>query len=1265
MKTKITLKTLSCWGVLLILALIHVCHAVIQGPIITSATFTSDGRKVIGIFNMETDRAGYPVFHQFACDNLIEPWTTMKFGQGNYCVWTSNRILQIVLGFDNSLEINWSIGILPYKVAPLNGGPLQDSQAFLDPPVGGFDQPTIAIVGPIVLGGCEEYVQYWVDNKGGLAASIEPYVWEIQPTGETSANNTELIASYFRTTNNFVSLDSSQVPVGTYVISVTVTNRFGGTGQAILNVERRDDSINTPLTHIDGATSITITPSQPLTLKGAVTQTCASTNLKLSWSQTGGQPLPNNVVFLPSLHLFVPSKALTFGNYTFKFMTTVGDSAEATSASYVEVLVVPDAPIINISPANLIIATSASFILDASDSRVAPNSVFTWRCYNTQNPTVSCMEPYFSNQVFSQSEPYINVPSHSLRSNGSFIFEVAVTDPYGVVTKASTVVNMVSNVPAVQIETIATGLEESGLVDPQQGLTLIAHASSPDIFDNTTFTYTWSCPLLSLPKTASRNPALYLAPSQLSPGQTYTFTVSVYGSFGAGAAAVTLTMNIPASGGGCTATPLIHTDDGNPFWLECFSFSDDNYPDNSIQSIRYHFHYVLPGGFEVPLTTIPQSSTGLLASLPIGSSKVVAHVIDASGSYTTLEMPVVVNAPNSTLDYLDQALLLSGDLLTQAINLQDMDSAVQLILRSSVLLNKITESKYQTNITLALRSQLLSLLQSDINFFSTELGSQSVIQKAYLVLNLVPPVYGELTTDLITQAIAANNYLMDDVLVDDFASREEFIEISLALASRILGSSFPPTNLTVGISPNNYNYTLNVNNDDDFDGVSNPSLKPVVIGNQQTSDALVDLVNRVCTLAIANQSPGSTVTTALQTPYIYVGIRKDYPAQIPWYYQYTPTFFVQLPYDITTYMKEMMGDTAVGTALIVYHLNPYQYTQTETTSPIIGLHFYSAENFTEIPYPQMKGTDVEISIPFHSSLNHSTCQTWNPAAHKWGSSGCKTVLPSSTETYPYPINYTPVLTCVCSDLQITSVAGPAMVPDAIVYDVPPAKSHKKDWAIWVLVIIPIAIIAYFLIRRRNQKKQNNNSQPASEFSNIAPALSVATGAPRRRQIEDDSDSDSEEELQRKNQNKSRDNNRRKGHRSDSSRDSRHNRRPVHSDSDSDSDTYTVSSSSRGGKPPRRSGANLGKGKNRGSSSDLSISGSDSSRDNRRNAASTGVGSKRVESGSEEKELRKTSKKKAYTESSESEVEELSRSSKASKNSVSTTSTSSEDLSKKR
>ena len=452
------------------------------------------------------------------------------------------------------------------------------------------------------LGACNNLTIDISTSTGSGGRPWQAISWTVtRSTGGDVSSLRQYLVQYFVPTIGQLTIPRALFVVGTYSVTVTLTNFLAGSTAQSSTVTVSGDH-NQPAVSILGSGYQTIVPSASLKLVGMATlSSCAaaSSTLSYTWSiynATGGLIPVSSVRSLssdPTRYTLAPYTLAVSSTYTIalKVQSLAGSNVLAVATTTTSVFVASGAITAVVKgssgSATRQVSATSTLVLDASTSTDdnAPLGLaklsYHWSCAiaSAQNYSQPCVFPSqtTANQAlsyFNFSSSLLKVAPNSLTTNTLYNFIVLVTSANGRSSSKSVLVSAVqAGMPVVVIPTKLTQFNADSQVSltglftanySVSGTWVVSFASNPVALGTAALTPTTKFFNALQAVNPSTTYPLAVAANTFVPGRTYTFRLYVSSAASstsptplstASYAEITLTVNAPPTSGHITATP--------------------------------------------------------------------------------------------------------------------------------------------------------------------------------------------------------------------------------------------------------------------------------------------------------------------------------------------------------------------------------------------------------------------------------------------------------------------------------------------------------------------------------------------------------------------------------------------------------------------------------------------------------------------------------------------------------------------------------------
>eukprot|EP00164_Ancoracysta_twista_P004297 GFYU01005788.1.p1 GENE.GFYU01005788.1~~GFYU01005788.1.p1 ORF type:complete len:1359 (-),score=515.36 GFYU01005788.1:102-4136(-) len=267
----------------------------------------------------------------------------------------------------------------------------------LNPPPNAVSPAVASIVAPSFIATQCSITLDASASTGSGGRTVE-YTWTITLANSGSTTNIAALESAAATTTGpLLTLSVSDMPLAeSLTVQVSYSTFIGDTGSTSTTIVRDSSSQVVPQVTVDtaGATSVTVLRSDNVPLKATVLDYgCDNPQLKphtFAWTQSGGDPVPSELLSNTNADLDIPEGTLTVGQtYTFSVTAAANDNLSAVSDPASVTITVGSSPVTAVITGGSVrtLPRSRNITLDASESLDpdADASAFTylWSCFTS------------------------------------------------------------------------------------------------------------------------------------------------------------------------------------------------------------------------------------------------------------------------------------------------------------------------------------------------------------------------------------------------------------------------------------------------------------------------------------------------------------------------------------------------------------------------------------------------------------------------------------------------------------------------------------------------------------------------------------------------------------------------------------------------------------------------------------------------------------------------------------------------------------------
>ena len=701
---------------------------------------TANGRRV-GARDVATDTGGMKINTPVSCNALFDESTVQLFGSNPKCMWKDSATFEVVTGLNPSYTLTSGMKLNPSIVIRKANEPsfaVDILKTYNVKPPAERPNPTAVLEAAGQIGQCEEaLVLDGTLSYGSGARAFSKLEWSVESIFIDGMNPASLkillaqLQTQFTTYTNVatqMSLEIKQfnisggmnpLPSGTYIFGLKLTNWLGGENKALRQISKQGEAI--PLLYVKGGNSVETNPFAELTFEavGAPATCGALTTPILAYEWT---MVPETAAFKKlnrfSSSMSIPAFTLKAG-LTYTLLCKL-DQGSASNNVTTKIYVASNNPVVQIAGgaafewgihAPLTLDASGSFDLDVSPTlRSYKDLVWHWKCTNS----FGCPE------IVEPSARIIVLPAYSMNVGVEYTFEVLVSkaldqDKFSLMTTVVTgiiepvpLVELLINIPSFSTKVDArypvnfggkgiTATSSSYLrsfsfsINPPLDETLSQYSMAPMTGDlagelSTVQDINWG-----------------LKAGALTPGKTYTVSLSVTDSAGyGGSASVMFTVNTGATSGNFTISPM----SGTALTTE-FEFNAADWTDVPAQTpLMYQFSYMgqifnLDGTAEtrkVPLGAPSYSSRKSNVLLPAGSLvndglEVVLDIFNKDMSVSTVTKVITVTGLGTDESSVAQIEALVRSQATKLTAARRSEEVKVLLDTAAELLNAVARAK--------------------------------------------------------------------------------------------------------------------------------------------------------------------------------------------------------------------------------------------------------------------------------------------------------------------------------------------------------------------------------------------------------------------------------------------------------------------------------------------------------------------------------------------------------------------------------------------
>jgi hypothetical protein len=684
-------------------------------PQILSAQLSNDGRSVLVVFDSNTDQGSSVISNvlgSFPCSNV----TLSKLFAAAKCSWSGQQ--KLTASFTSYLPLGATFLLRPKTIKAAcqsltdctqysycSGG--VNVSAPVSPVV-----PNAVLIGSSSVGRCDSISVDPTSSSGMIGSSWAGVSWSVSGSGSGNFNSTFApIASYLRrtyanSTRSVVIIPSSLLKIGTYVISLKLTNVYRQTSAGSITVSVVAN-MTSPQIQISGATSLTQYRWQSTQMIATVAYSACytpyTTQLSIGWK------VYKNFVYMPSI-VSVSTNTRTFqlnpytldasSVYTVQAVVAVGTSEitiNTIASTAVGTIYVGRAGVVATIAGGAVQtkSTMAAVVFNASSSYDADypaNSgllTFSWSC--------AVYSPNFGSScgvdMSSRTSSVITIAAQALAAQ-TYNFSVIVSNGISSST-ANVLLTMLSqNLPTVSMAPVqskynpAAKIVLTGSIGANAGVGLVRAWWTSNRLTETQLNAVSLSPSTTVSTSTSFQFQLSIAANALVAGLTYNFQLNTAfnkswtaSSTSYASATAVITMNTAPTGGLLTSSPSTGTALATIFSLLTSSWNDD--PDDYPLYYTIGFYSISATQMTVLKPSGPSASTSTVMGQGLSSLNYVitcvAVATDSFGATANVTNTVTVSPPQSSAEV--NSLTTSG--ISSALSSQNYDGAAQIISVSS------------------------------------------------------------------------------------------------------------------------------------------------------------------------------------------------------------------------------------------------------------------------------------------------------------------------------------------------------------------------------------------------------------------------------------------------------------------------------------------------------------------------------------------------------------------------------------------------------
>jgi hypothetical protein len=576
-------------------------------PVLSSATFSNDGRTMTVAFDSTTDKGATTITGytgSFKCSLCLD----FPGAANTKCLWTSSSQISAQISVNvtatRNLEIGSTVALLAKRVKT-GSCPSDVACSYANASSVALSAPSSPVVPTVSLStsgsirSCDDLVIDPSGTTGSGGRSWKSVSWTVTGSGvnatTVTALNSYLTTNYNSGTTNLVTLPSSYLEAGTYTVQLQVMNFLdqSGTAEAVISVA---DSDNLYSVSIAGPSTVLTYRWQSLSLFAvANAQTCSGSTTSLTYSWSLYKDLKYQSVSSESKDqrfFKLSAYQLEAGtSYVVKVSISSSSSSSSSTSSTVVLQVGQSGTYAVIEGgASRAVSVMDTLKLDASSSYDidylrTKSLYYSWSCSEV-SPNYGSSCPLFidsgavTNSV-NGSDLFTSDISASY-SSAEFTIVVVVSNDAGLSSSASVTLTILD----VSLPTVSIAAPSKTKYNSGESVSLTGSITG----DNVSYAV-WSCESVTLSSTVAVTTtsqsfkagtssfSLALFADVLVAGLSYTFELSAsYGSAldsEAAVANVTVLMNTPPSGGSLSVSPTTGEALTDKFFFSTHGWSDD------------------------------------------------------------------------------------------------------------------------------------------------------------------------------------------------------------------------------------------------------------------------------------------------------------------------------------------------------------------------------------------------------------------------------------------------------------------------------------------------------------------------------------------------------------------------------------------------------------------------------------------------------------------------------------------------------------------
>jgi len=572
--------------------------------------------------------------------------------------------------------------------------------------------PSVVMLSSPQIFSCDKITIDATGSYGSAGRAWKSIVWSVT---RSDGNSTDLLIDYlnlyFPSTSSLISIPSNStlVQVGVYTFYLKLENIFGKSSISSIFVNVIEP-ISIPQVSISGPSVVSFTRPNVLSLFSLGSLFVCGKELDgalvYSWKVYKGIQLDPSISSssLDPRQFKLPAYNLDINQqYTFSIKASLLKDPSLSAKATVTVNVGVSGVLAQIKGGSVRTALETDvLVLDASESYdldypTAKNRLtYSWSCseyspsYGNACPSALELKPQAIN-TFEAGTIVIFEPT-------SYLFTVTVMNSFGATNSFQTIINLVKDaIPLVSVANV------NGKLNPENKLTLsgfvtvptdqIANAiwSSSDISSSYLKSIALTPISSSFPSATTSNFQLTLSPGALTPGATYTFTLTASRNnfpIDKSYSTLTIQVNAPPVGGSVMVDPTEGAALSTSFTLLTTSWSDD--PNDYPLTYAIGYYTTDPN----IITTVKPYSQGTSIESLLGQgldsmgNKVIciAYAKDTYGSSGSASTSVIVTAASSDPEILSN---ITSSVISSALKSGNTDAIGLVVSAATDAINSV------------------------------------------------------------------------------------------------------------------------------------------------------------------------------------------------------------------------------------------------------------------------------------------------------------------------------------------------------------------------------------------------------------------------------------------------------------------------------------------------------------------------------------------------------------------------------------------------